>query len=403
MSLAGILEEIYTQNPIGRLRAEMLIIRLPVDEDWNPADLTAPNTQKTRDLVGADENARRTHFARARDRSVHLLGSHDGQHFITHNLSPYWQGDPFEIYDLVEGDVIAAVRKAEFEHILEGSRAVISLPHGAYYLAPSRRLVRSFVRVGNIQYNRDAIDAVSFWLLPYLKNAGAILTDTWSISSLAMNLSRLSAAYFGGPAPRVEMLPSYNDGSADARQNALRVVERLERDAVTGGQPKTEMLCVISATQTGSLAQHLTGMFEATDLTFTPTFVTIFRLGESTLPALYDLSGDARFQVLPAAGEGGPELRSEPIKIDPQIYFPLTFEDTAIEVDAPAISANKAFFVRYVGSGLVKLHRDHLEETGRPEHHAIYLDTTVLLNVPAFVEGVQPAVGATCRVRRGSS
>ena len=152
-------------------------------------------------------------FDRLRDRSVHVLSSYNGQHILTKNLSPHWPDDPLATYGISGEKAIAAIRKTEFDFILDQSRAVLTSPPGSRYRTPSRRLVRSFVRVGNIQYNRDAIDAIFFWLLPHLADVGAILTDTWSISSLAFNVAKLSAFYFGGDARRVEMLPSYDDGS----------------------------------------------------------------------------------------------------------------------------------------------------------------------------------------------
>ncbi len=64
--------------------------------------------------------------------------------------------------------------------------------------------MKNFIRVGNIQYDRDAIDAIFFWLLPQLKDVAAIVTDTWSISSIALNVARLCEAYFGGLRRMVE-------------------------------------------------------------------------------------------------------------------------------------------------------------------------------------------------------
>jgi hypothetical protein len=79
-----------------------------------------------------------------------------------------------------------------------------------------------FLRVGNVQGTRQVLDAFFFWMLPFLKDRSAILTDTWSISSIALNASRLLERYWMNSGPEqinrftseecyVDMLSSYPD------------------------------------------------------------------------------------------------------------------------------------------------------------------------------------------------
>ena len=265
MSLEALFGEIYDLKLEGRLRTELLIVRLPVEENWDPASFTAaeierPTAERTRRLFtrrGADDI-----FARVRDRAVYILTSQNGRYVLTSNLNPHWGQDPLERCDITVDQALAAVSKAEFDYILDRSRAVLTSAPGSMFRAPSRRLLRSFIRVGNIQYYCDAIDAVFFWLLPHLESVGAILTDTWSISSVAMNVARLCTTYFGGPRRMVEMLPSYNDGTPEAQVLTREVIERLDADCRAINSDRDVMLCLISATQTGSLAKHLTQIFE---------------------------------------------------------------------------------------------------------------------------------------------
>ena len=80
---------------------------------------------------------------------------------------------------------------------------------------------------------------------------------------------------------------------------------------------------------------------------------------------------------------------SEPVNIDPQIYFPLRFEDTVIEISKAIADRSRPFFDRYVGTGLIEVHRTHNDGTGRVRHHAIHLATERLVGVRAFVEGLE--------------
>lgn len=392
VSLSGTLESIYNLPADVRLRTEMLIVRLPVEESCDFQALANPDSAVAKRHLGDGKAERNRTFARARDRSVHLLGSYNGQLFVSRNLNPHWSSDPFDAYDLAPATILDAIRRDEIEHILDRSRAVLTLPQGSQYLAPSRRRIQSFVRVGNIQYSRDAIEAVTFWLLPHLKGIGAIVTDTWSISSIAFSAARLAAAYFGGPTPRVEMLPSYNDGSETARLSARRVLERLDRDSFLAEGARPGLLCLISATQSGRLAGHLRGIIETSQLNLQPSFVSLFRLGPSELATLHDLSEDPRFQLLPDS-EGEVERASQPVRIDPQVYFPLSFQDEVMTVDIPIADRSRDFFERYRGAGLIQVHRDHQEADGPPLHHGIHLATERLLKHSDFVKRFENRLG----------
>jgi hypothetical protein len=105
--------------------------------------------------------------------------------------------------------------------------------------------------------------------------------------------------------------------------------------------------------------------------TLKPRFVALFALGRHDIPCLHDLSSDARFALL----EDQEDRRSEPVAIDPQVYFPLHFEDSVIQIDKALADKSRSFFDRYVGARVIEVHRDHRENTGRPRHHAIHLAT----------------------------
>jgi hypothetical protein len=381
VSLSETLEEIYTINPDGRRQAEMLVIRLPVEKNFSSME------EAERDFVSLSSQPKDA-FARAKDRSVHILGSVDGTLHLTHNINPDWDNDPLEYNKLTQDGILDAIRTAEMEYILANARAVLSLPRGAKFLAPSGREVQSFIRVGNIQYDRDAIDAVFFWLLPRLKDVGALLTDTWSISSIAFNISRLSAVYFRREPLPVALLDSYNDDSGVAKEKARRVIERLVKDHANSKLDRKTMLCLISATQTGSLAARLEEILHPQEKLETH-FITLFRLGDSKLPTLHDLSKDERFIVLPEISNDFAAVPSAPIRIDPQTYFPLSFQDFAVELKKPVMDRSKGFFDRYAGTSLIQVHRDHQAQGDSPRHHAIYLATEKLMTVPAFVKNFE--------------
>jgi hypothetical protein len=142
--------------------------------------------------------------------------------------------------------------------IVETSRARLPSVPGSLYLAPSTRLMRSFLRVGNVQYSRAALEAFFFWLLPYLRNCAGIFTDTWSISSIAMSASRLLSVYAEAVPCPVEMLSQYHDGSEARNAEAGEIIDRIAAEArAAGGRPDGEVVCLLSATHSGRLVGQL--------------------------------------------------------------------------------------------------------------------------------------------------
>lgn len=387
MSLDDVFDEVYELSLEGRLRTDMLIVRLPVDEQWDDVEIKGKSSDRAKELFGLKGLSEP--FGRLRDRSVHLLTSLRGQQILTENVNPHWPYDPLLVYGVSPEIALREIQKAEFNFILERSRAVLTSPPGSEFRAPSGRLVKSFVRVGNVQYDRDAIDAIFFWILPYLDGVGAILTDTWSISSIAFNLANLSNSYFGVGHVPVEMLPSYHDGSEAATIRTRAVVERLANDLEAVGSDRRTVLCLISATQTGSLASHVQHIFDSSGLTCTPRYVALFALGPTSIASLHDLHEDARFSLLSETEE----KTNQAVQIDPQVYFPLQFQDIQYEIDKAVADTSRVFFDRYLGCGLIQVHRTHDDGTGRPRHHGIHLETAVLVDVPEFVLRYEEALG----------
>lgn len=386
------LEDIYDGDPEKRLDSDMLILRLPVDQPWDQpvvdAAVSGEITDELRKFLGADDL--KAAFERANDRPVYLLGFSGQGIVLSANINRTYGVDVLAESALTPAEIIAQLQKAELECLLIRSRALITSAQGTVFRAPSGRLVPNFIRVGNIQYDRDAIDAVSFWLLPHMRTAAAILTDTWSISSIAFNTARIAAVHFDTEAARVELLPDYIQTSEDAKKRARQIIERLVQEAPTHAD-RGEVLCLVSATQSGSLQQRLDEVAREPLGAILPRFVAIFALGPTGMDSLLDLSGDVRFKLLPAAESDAEPNR--PIPIDPKVYFPLEFHDFVHEVKKPQAEASKEVMNALANSCLIRLHCD-VDEYMRPRHHAIHLETARLLDIPLFIERLDVAAAS---------
>jgi flavodoxin len=381
-TLEDALEEIYNGEELLRLSTEILILRAPVEGNISPGGLATGGADPAdlAQILQVDDFA--SAFARYEDRPVHLLSSYDGQHYLSGNLNPNFD---IELLPVTSNPAsfVENIRVAEFEHIMDRSRAVISSAPGTVLVAPSGRLVRNFIRVGNIQYDRDAIDAVFFWLLPYLKRCAAVLTDTWSISSIALNIAAQSRRYFGGPERRVELLPDYIGTSPGSAERARAIIERLVAESPVD-ENLDEILCLVSATQSGSLRGQLNELIADGKVgRFTTQYVALFGLGDTGMTNLHNLEADGRFRLLDEANDG--TLSDLRIPIDAQVYFPLNFKDHTVEVTKPIAEASREVLDALSGHEVIKVHRD-VEEGYRRRHQAIYIDTERLLDVPEFVE-----------------
>ncbi len=106
-------------------------------------------------------------------------------------------------------DFIQFLRQKEMEKFITNSSAIIKSPTPkTLFRTPSQEYSHIFLRVGNIQKSRHVLDSIFFWTLPSLKEAGALLTDSWSISSIAFNIARLLSRYVSS---------DQNESAADAK------------------------------------------------------------------------------------------------------------------------------------------------------------------------------------------
>jgi len=381
-TIDGILEALRQRN----LDADPVVIRPPVE--WSidpsaiagdPADWTGP----VRDLVEDPTSM----FARAKDRSVYLLYAHEGLPRLSPALNAAIIPDDLAGFDQTE--IVDHLRQAEFGHLVDRSKALLSAPPGTSFRAPSGKIVQNFIRVGNIQIDRDALDAIAFWMLEHLKDRQAIVVDTWSISSLASHAARIAAEHFGMPMPKLEILPGYNDGSAAAKEDALRILKRVETDVGTAAEERTRILILISATQTGSLGKVLKEASADNGHRCDPIFLALFALVDRDLPRLSDMVSDSRFSYK------DDDKTTATIEIDRQVYFPLAYEDVAYRLRKADAERYRRFFDDYADTPVVRLHANGVRvDATRQPHHVVRLDLDAIRETAPFKARLTAALSA---------
>jgi hypothetical protein len=367
LSYADLADALYNRYRGDLGSASLVVIRLPVDAQLPNDDVLR------RDFAPV--------FARVPNLPIHALGSRNFRHHLSANLNELVAP---AMPESRVNDAVVRIRDAELRHFAVGSRAVLRTTGPRIFRAPSKKYCRAFLRVGNVQTSREALDAYFFWLLPSLETCKTLLTDTWTISSIALNAARLLARYSPQTHTRceVDMLPQYHDGGQDVI-HATKVI--LQRSVIREGN----LQILISASMSGNLARRLRHTITELGMPMPKfRFSTLYRLGPALEgECLCDAStglGGATFECFdepPADALSNPVV----IDIDPQTYFPLRVECVEISISRRNADGPRDFWDAYRNTGLACVHRDSITGGQFQRHHGIYLDVSAILSQPRFI------------------
>jgi hypothetical protein len=371
LSYAELADELYGSHPQSLENVDVLILRPPVDQPISALPQES-------DLAPLRE--------RAPNASLYVL--------YTHNLETHLENPLGQDLPVAETDFTSWVRSQELRAYIHRSSALLPSRPGFFYRAPSRRYYKTFLRIGNVQTTTQALDAFAFWLFPHLKDIDAILLDTWSISSIALNALRvleLHAPHQEQPR-RLEILPGYLDGSPQALQDTREVIRRLRT---------ARILVLISAVATGGSLARLREVLNEQHLEAAPSFLTLYKLSSEAPPIqpLCDLTeadplAPRDFDFSPV--QDVPATGATIFDIDGRSYFPLEVQQTLIPIRRPNTDAARDFFTAYQGTGTVRLHCDSRDLNGqRLRHHAIDLNVEAMLKTSRFRERFRARLQAT--------
>ena len=182
------------------------------------------------------------------------------------------------------------------EDFIINSSAIIKSPTPkTLFRTPSQEYSHTFLRVGNIQKSRHVLDAIFFWTLPSLKDTGALLTDSWSISSLAFNIARLLARYVSGDkgSPK-ESIDNFHVNMLAGFYHGLREMDKETKECL---QPllynnERKILFLISAVKTSKSLDNIKKAINKEGLQDKVNYLALYKLvDEDNENYLCDLSG----------------------------------------------------------------------------------------------------------------
>ena len=360
-ALNEIASTLHSRHRNQLLPVDLILLRLSVWRPWNPK---------------AQENSVKEICDRFPNISVKLLVSNDFQHLILDGEG----NDNAKIFQFESNpqSFLNNLRAEELKQLVKQSGALYLSDENYVFQLPSHSISNSFLRVGNIQTSRGALDSLLFWLLPHLKGVEGILIDTWSISSIALNISRyISSRKLGGKNQiRVEMLDNYLDGRLQTREELEDILRR-----VSDGFQRPFMI-LFSAAMTGKSLEYFAS---ALSVMKCPTkyqiYLVLFRVGDTpvkvsgtTIPELCDYSSEVPDNSLT------PEMKKKTrIKIDPTTYFPIFGIEDEVSLKCNLAEKHKKFFNRYRNQQAIRIHVDSFVGGQIFRHHGIYIDVIEML------------------------
>ena len=370
-NFAEIETELHTKFRSSFLPADLILLRFPPWIMRKPM----PSDDELSGITGISNR-----FPNA---SVRILSSHNYQHLIGENLSETFTAD-FAFENNIE-PFINQLRNDELLEIVRKSEGIFTAGSNYTFRLPSRAFSNSFLRVGNIQTSRHNLDTLFFWMIPYLCGVKGILVDTWSISSIALNCSRLMARY--NPEEqnglRVEMRGSYVDGKDETRSQLLELIKHVSLDF------SSPFLSIFSAAMTGRSMQNLISVLDANQYSHDLIqFLVLFRLGGNgvningkLVPELCNLSKSGLSEF-----SDQNQSRETVIEIDRTTYFPVFVKEKEIKLTKVVALENSSFFKRYGLSNGIRIHRDSQVGGQFYRHHGIYIDVFELIQQSQFKE-----------------
>jgi len=293
---------------------------------------------------------------------------------------------------LGQSTVVQCVRQAELTILARQPGALLPPAPNFHYEGPNGSHYASFLRVGTALQSIDAVDAVSFWTMPYLTANSAVVLDSPSILALGLNLPRYIAdCGYGGRfhLRLVECQRSYDEPAHALVQRLSAPAERL-----------THVLLIMSVSSTGRLRDQLASALGT--MTEQVTIVSLFGSapGRAATHTVHEeILCPLDEQLLRHPLDTAPLLRYDPaeclrcragsavVRIDPNTYLvEVAAAISQVRVRIGDAADGRRFVERYRGLGSLTVHRDQHD---RQRHHMVHIDVARLLRSRGFEARLQ--------------
>jgi hypothetical protein len=358
-------DQLYSRHGHDLTVADLLIIRPPVDQQVADVQTVVDDLKPV--------------FERVPKLPTYLLTSNDFTHAFSDNVHISAEGILTEEERRL---LLPLLRRRELAEIARRSKAIMQADGATIFRTPSRSYCYRFLRTANVQIDRATMDIFFFWMIPWLRGCQAIIGESWTISAVVLNATRLLARYAPGYTRcKVEVLADYYDGSAGAVAAAESALDRVLPNA------RGVALCVFSACMTGNAVARLRALVAThCSAELSAVFGSLYNLRPGLeIECLCELSEEfppGTFEHFPELPAGSEQVVI--IDIDRTTYFPSVLTEVEIGVDVSATKLGSQFFRDYGLADIFSIHRNSYIAGQKLRHHAIYTDIERLFAEPTF-------------------
>lgn len=311
--------------------------------------------------------------------------------FITFN----GKSNLFELYEVVNSQLVKLndnallerIRLADLNEVVEQSsgESLIEAPNGTHFITPSGKHTNKFIRIADIVQSYNALDRISYWLLPHLKDVSYILIDNWSIASIVLH-TQLRA---GINIPFDSFTSHVSSNISDAKSVLKRVGKRHKGGTV---------LCLVSVSASGGFLETAEKLISESKLFHTFKGLALFVLpGSPTETCLGQINTDIEwFGSEEDCSYCSSNTDNDKFYIDPKYYtlrdykekpafMPAKFFSTGENHDIPTQARE---FISEYGQidGALSLHKNDSYAGLSPRHHAYFIDVDKLCSSTVFLD-----------------
>lgn len=284
-------------------------------------------------------------------------------------------------------NLLSEIKQFDLSEVVEQTQGdcIIDAPANAHFVTPSGKHALRFLRLTDAIYSFNALDRISYWLQPYVRDASAVVIDTWSLSSVILMTQQL----LGITIP----FDCFHQHVSCDKEKAVETLNKLGR-RIEGSGP---VVALVGISSSGSFFRHLPELMHMSSIANQLTTISIFAFHET--PA--DVNCMARLEIDVKWYEEGSceycasEDRRVKYEIDSKYYYPRKHNEEVVRFTKYLLlesdkrtRSDASRFVHTYGThrGVLLVHKDDPNDGILPRHHAFYLSVERLLELREFGE-----------------
>lgn len=331
-------------------------------------------------LLGNDSRTRSELVGRTKGREIYLLRYNRERN--EHTLEGVTESGVNSVNDI---GILAEIKQRDLNEVVEKTQGycILDAPANAHFVTPAGKHALRFLRLTDAIYSFNALDRISYWLQPYVKDASAVVIDTWSLSSIILMTQQL----LGITVP----FDCFHQHVVCDREKALETLNKLGR-RITGSGP---VVVLVGISSSGSFFRYLPELMRSSNIRNELRITSIF--GFHGTPSDVDCMARLEIDVKSYDAQNcvycTSEDRRTKYEIDSKYYYPRKHEEEVVrftkylllDSDKKTRSDASRFVHSYgVHRGVLLVHKDDPNDGILPRHHAFYLSVERLLELSDF-------------------